>query len=87
MRRGVYFTHLLVNVDGVALQLKAFFKANKVALDKVTQSGTIYTEDKKLHVSCSDGWLEITELQMAGKKRMDAKSFLLGFDLSGFNFD
>ncbi|MFT4981936.1 MAG: methionyl-tRNA formyltransferase, partial [Bacteroidia bacterium] len=28
-----------------------------------------------------NGWLQITELQMAGKKRMDSKSFLLGFSL------
>jgi methionyl-tRNA formyltransferase len=29
-----------------------------------------------LFIACADQWLEICELQMAGKKRMDARAFL-----------
>jgi len=38
-----------------------------------------------MFVKCADGWLEILELQMAGKKRMETKAFLLGFDISGYS--
>lgn len=36
-----------------------------------------------LFVRCGDGWLEIAELQLPGKKRMDAKSCLAGRPLEG----
>jgi methionyl-tRNA formyltransferase len=29
-------------------------------------------------VACNDEWLQIDELQLAGKKRMDAQAFLNG---------
>lgn len=42
--------------------------------------GTIITDGKGgMAIACGRGALEITELQLAGKKRMDAKSFLAGF--------
>ncbi len=44
-----------------------------------TPIGTIKTEGKSLLVACSDKWLEIKELQPAGKKRMAADAFLLGY--------
>lgn len=40
--------------------------------------GTVTADGKRLMVSATDEWLEITELQMAGKKRMHAKDFLNG---------
>lgn len=43
------------------------------------QPGTFHAERKHLYVATSDYWLEIVELQMAGKKRMAAKDFLNGF--------
>ena len=36
-------------------------------------------DKKHLYVACADHWLQIDELQQAGKKRMDAASFLNGF--------
>ncbi len=33
----------------------------------------------KIFISCADGWLEITELQMEGKKRMKTEDFLRGY--------
>ena len=41
--------------------------------------GTIRSDGKCLLVACADGWLEISELQLAGKKRMKAADFLRGF--------
>jgi methionyl-tRNA formyltransferase len=40
------------------------------------------TRDKKhLYVMCADGLLQIDSLQLAGKKRMDAASFLNGLGM------
>ncbi len=44
--------------------------------------GKVIQEQGKIWVSASDGWLEIMELQAEGRKRLDAKSFLLGHSLS-----
>lgn len=42
--------------------------------------GQVTEQNKHLYVTCGDGkWLEILELQPAGKKKMDAKSFLSGY--------
>lgn len=53
-----------------------------VLLDKKSdcmKGGTVVDNNKAIVVSCGDGkLLEILELQPLGKKRMDAKSFLLG---------
>jgi methionyl-tRNA formyltransferase len=48
--------------------------------DKVSEGrvGMLMTDRKHLYVSCSDAWLQIDELQLAGKKRMDAQAFLNG---------
>lgn len=41
--------------------------------------GTLKTESNHLLVATSDEWLDIVELQAAGKKRMAARDFLNGF--------
>ncbi len=40
--------------------------------------GDIMVDGKQLLVACADEWLAIDELQLAGKKRMDARAFLNG---------
>lgn len=41
--------------------------------------GTVISDGKeRLRVACSDGYLHILELQAAGRRRMDVKTFLLG---------
>ncbi len=43
-------------------------------------AGTILSDGKEiLAISASDGIIALTDIQMAGKKRMTAKDFLLGF--------
>ena len=32
-----------------------------------------------MKVACADGWVEILELQVAGKRRMATRDLLLGF--------
>lgn len=41
--------------------------------------GDIVIEGKRMWVKCSDKFLEIIELQPAGKKRMETSAFLLGY--------
>ncbi|MEI6510521.1 MAG: methionyl-tRNA formyltransferase [Candidatus Uhrbacteria bacterium] len=46
--------------------------------------GTVSTKNSRLHVDCSDGTIEILELQPEGKPRMSAEAFLLGYsDVNG----
>jgi len=63
--------------------VKIFF-AERVGINKKANPGTIQTDGKTyLHVACGNGWLNITELQMAGKKRMKTEDFLRGFQQIG----
>lgn len=52
------------------------------------EPGTVITDHKQLvKVACSNGFIRITELQMAGKKRMSVEEFLRGFKVpEGFKF-
>lgn len=54
------------------------FKTAKTDIRDDAKPGTIFKEKNSLYVMCSDCRLEIMELQMAGKKRMDVKAFLNG---------
>ena len=54
------------------------FKTAKTDIHYDVESGSVFKERNSLYVMCGDQCLEIKELQMAGKKRMDAKAFLNG---------
>lgn len=45
--------------------------------------GIVHIQDEHIYVCCNDAWLEILELQLAGKKRMGASDFIKGFRSSG----
>ena len=52
-------------------------------------AGAIKSDGKSfIHVTCADGsTIGLTQLQMAGKKRMDVKNFLLGFrEIESYRF-
>ena len=68
--------------DNVSFPTKAplkIFKTGKTGEATAAAPGTVHQEGKRLLIACRDEWLEIFELQMAGKKRMAAKDFLNGF--------
>ncbi len=70
------FTELM-SEDGTVQSLK-IYKAEKV--DMRGTPGEILTDGKTFFaIATSDGAISLKELQLAGKKRMDVKSFLLGF--------
>lgn len=82
------FTELVK--DGRAIQMK-IFSAAKVTGDAYAEmlsecgmtsaeAGTVLSDGKNyLAVATADGAVSVTELQLAGKKRMNIKDFLIGF--------
>lgn len=70
------WTEIIDNKDKV-LGLKIF----NTTLEPATglQAGTIDTDGKKyFKIAAPDGWLSVTDLQLAGKKRMGVEDFLRG---------
>lgn len=71
----------LVHLDSaIDIPVKVFF-AEKTGLPSISaKPGEIHTDGKTfLNVACKDFWLKITDLQLAGKKRMRTGDFLRGF--------
>ena len=54
------------------------FKTAKTSATGDEEVGSVKVEKGRLYVMCGDAWLEILELQMSGKKRMNARDFLNG---------
>ena len=54
------------------------FRATKTDKQVNDRVGTLMADRKHLYIACADAWLQIDELQLAGKKRMDAQAFLNG---------
>ena len=46
--------------------------------------GTIKAKEGRLYIAASDRWVEVIELQLAGKRRMTAAEFLRGFNTEGY---
>ncbi|MDE6549670.1 MAG: methionyl-tRNA formyltransferase [Muribaculaceae bacterium] len=70
---------ILVEESGRPLECKVFRTNLSDSETNGTKPGTIKIDGKRLMIACSDKWLEILELQPAGKKRMAADAFLLGY--------
>jgi methionyl-tRNA formyltransferase len=72
------FTELVPLTGGEPVQLKIYF--GEIRTDLHAAPGTVLSDGKTyLAIATEDGAIAITDLQLAGKKRMDVKSFLLGF--------
>lgn len=73
----------LVPVDGGSdakgSVLKVFRTAKTGCAVHDAAPGTLKAEHGRLYAAAADEWLEIVELQAAGKKRMAARDFLNGF--------
>ena len=55
------------------------FEVAKTEKAVIAEPGTFIVENKKVYVNTNDFLLELKELQLSGKKRMDSRSFLNGF--------
>lgn len=82
------WTNMVHKTTGNEIQSKLFF-AKKVDSEEIGLPGTIETDRKTfINVACKNGWLQITDLQIAGKKRMKTDEFLRGFQQIGeFRFE
>ena len=65
------------------IQLKIYETARTGKSTVGAVPGSITTSDGRIMVACADEYLQINSLQQSGKKRMDYKEFLRGFDLNG----
>ena len=68
----------LNDLAGNKIQLK-IYRSHLTGIPSSDLPGTLSFENGRFFISCNGSLLEILELQQEGKKRMDAKSFLLGF--------
>ena len=65
-----------VSADSVDVKI---FKTQKTGRTCSSVPGTLLVEKSHLFVATTDEWLEILDLQLAGKKRMPTRDFLNGF--------
>jgi methionyl-tRNA formyltransferase len=73
------WTALVNKNTDTEIQAKIFFALRNTSENK-TSPGSIDTDGKTyINVACGEGWLQITDLQIAGKKRMKTEEFLRGF--------
>ena len=68
--------HTAVSTTKMVLKIFEVAKTEKAV---VAEPGTFIVENKKVYVNTNDFLLELKELQLSGKKRMDSRSFLNGF--------
>ncbi len=66
-------------LDGKVFKIYSTLKTETKSL---SQTGTLLKEGKKLFVNTNDNLLEISELQLEGKKRVRSIDFLNGMDMS-----
>lgn len=70
--------------SGRPLECK-IFESRTTDIDCSSENcGKIRKDGKRLFAACGDRWLEILSIQPAGKKRMAAEAFLLGYHPSHF---
>ncbi len=72
------WTEMSTDADAAPQVLKVYRTLKTGRPADARPAGSFLTEGRHLYAVCADELLEITELQLAGKKRMDAASFLNG---------
>ena len=63
------------NANGKSTVLK-IYRTVKTERPCTAEAGTLQVDKGHLYIATNDYWLDITELQLTGKKRMTAKDFL-----------
>jgi methionyl-tRNA formyltransferase len=70
-----------------SLSLKIFETIPELEKHSLTP-GTIVSDSKQfIKIACADGFLDLTNLQLEGKKRMNSIEFLRGFKISDYTID
>ncbi len=71
--------------EGEKKVLKIYFAGKLSAKFELLPAGSIISDNKNyIRVAASNGWLNITNLQLEGKKRLPVKDFLNGVDMQKF---
>ncbi len=71
------WTHIITE-NGKKTTAK-IFRADAETESYTIEPGSIYSDNKNfLKIGCSNGWLDVKEIQLAGKKRMRVDEFLRG---------
>lgn len=73
---GAWTTLKISDGDETTLKIYSAAKTGKACSEPV---GTLLTEHGRLFVATTDEWIEVKEVQLAGKKRMAATDFVNGF--------
>ena len=74
---------MLVSEKGEQIEMKVFVTEMEFCTPR-EEVGTVHTDNKThLKVAVRDGYLLLTEVQQAGKKRMGIADFLRGTQLTG----
>lgn len=74
------FTYL-IDREGIKKQLKILKVQKEFNFDSCETKSLLTDGKTYLRVACADGLISIKELQLEGKKRMDAGSFLRGVEI------
>lgn len=69
----------MIDPNGKSTVLKVFKSTKTMISCNGKEAGTIMIYSGKLLIATSNAWLQLDEIQLSGKKRMDAKTFLNGF--------
>lgn len=70
-----------VSESGEIFPLK-IFRCEKVVAENSKEQGKIETDNRTyINIPVKDGYINIAELQLSGKKKMPVKDFLLGFKI------
>lgn len=75
------FTTLVSGGEEIGLKI---FQARKTEKREIGKTGELLVDGQSLYIKCEDGWLDILDLQLAGKKRMAVGDFLRGTDVSAY---
>lgn len=78
----------MVSSEDIRTSVK-IYKADFELINHTLEVGTIVSDNKNyIKVACSNGFVFINELQLAGKKRLTTKNFLAGFrNVDNFFFE
>jgi len=71
------------NKENISLKI---FRTKLELCDPVHEPGIVISDQRKyLKIACANGYLYLTDLQLAGKKRMGVEEFLRGFPLAEYS--
>lgn len=71
----------LDNGDGEKLAIK-LYGVEKETVNHNLNEGSILSNKDELKVACKGGYIKVNEMQLPGKRKMDTKSLLNGFEFS-----